>query len=138
MAKGLRSSRNKANNSRLRSKVFAPVESARKERLSSKLHELASKPETTFRQCTNMTDGVKATTREASKESEAYTPASKEEMNIDQAQEDCSTVKQISRNTRRVEKRSKARAAMVFPVYRKGQRVGPRLRRRERQQSIRA
>ena len=44
MAKGLRSSRNKINNSKLRAKVFGPVENARKERLSAKLLELASKP----------------------------------------------------------------------------------------------
>lgn len=44
MAKSLRSSRNKTNNLKLRSKVFGPVEDARKERLSAKLLELASKP----------------------------------------------------------------------------------------------
>lgn len=43
MAKGLRSSRNKANKSKLRSNVFGPAEIARKERLSAKLIELASK-----------------------------------------------------------------------------------------------
>lgn len=44
MAKSQRASRNKANNSRLRSKVFGPVESARTHRLSSKLQELATQP----------------------------------------------------------------------------------------------
>lgn len=44
MAKGLRSSRNKANNVKLRSNVFGPAEDARKERLSAKLLELASQP----------------------------------------------------------------------------------------------
>lgn len=44
MAKGLRSSRNKTNNSKLRSIVFGPVENARKVRLSAKLLELATKP----------------------------------------------------------------------------------------------
>ena len=44
MAKGLRSSRNKANNRKLKAKVFGPVEDARKERLSAKLLELASQP----------------------------------------------------------------------------------------------
>ena len=42
MAKGLRSSRNKANKTKLRSNVFGPAEIARKERLSAKLVELAS------------------------------------------------------------------------------------------------
>lgn len=44
MAKGLRSSVKKSNKASLRHKVFGPVESARKERLSAKLLELASQP----------------------------------------------------------------------------------------------
>ena len=49
MAKGLRSSTKKANKAVLRRRVFGPVEDARKERLSAKLLELASKsrPKTT-------------------------------------------------------------------------------------------
>lgn len=46
MAKGLRSSAKKANKARLRSRVFGPVEEARKERLSAKLLETVSKPST--------------------------------------------------------------------------------------------
>lgn len=42
MAKSLRSHKTKTNNSKLRSRVFGPVEEARKERLSAKLLELAS------------------------------------------------------------------------------------------------
>ena len=44
MAKGARASSIKANNSKLKSKVFGPVENARTERLSAKLLELASQP----------------------------------------------------------------------------------------------
>ncbi|OCK97995.1 uncharacterized protein K441DRAFT_545089 [Cenococcum geophilum 1.58] len=44
MAKGLRSSVKKSHRTRLRSRVFAPVEDARTERLSAKLLELASQP----------------------------------------------------------------------------------------------
>lgn len=44
MAKGLRSSTRKANNQRLKSNVFGPVEAARAERLSAKLMELANQP----------------------------------------------------------------------------------------------
>lgn len=44
MAKGARASTKKANNAKLKSKVFGPVESARVERLSAKLLELASQP----------------------------------------------------------------------------------------------
>jgi hypothetical protein len=46
MAKGLRASTKKSNKSSLREKVFGPVENARKERLSAKLLELASQPQT--------------------------------------------------------------------------------------------
>lgn len=45
MAKGLRASTKKSNKASLRQKVFGPVESARKERLSAKLLELASQPQ---------------------------------------------------------------------------------------------
>jgi hypothetical protein len=44
MAKGARASVRKANNVRLKSQVFGPVENARMERLSAKLLELASQP----------------------------------------------------------------------------------------------
>lgn len=44
MAKSSRSSTTKANNQRLKAKVFGPVESARQQRLSAKLLELASQP----------------------------------------------------------------------------------------------
>ena len=44
MAKGLRSSKLKANRAGLRSRVFGPSEDARKERLSAKLLEIVAKP----------------------------------------------------------------------------------------------
>ena len=44
MAKSSRASTKKANNARLKSGVFGPVETARTERLSAKLLELASQP----------------------------------------------------------------------------------------------
>ena len=56
MAKGLRSSRNKVNNSKLRMKVFGPVEDARKDRLSAKLLELASKPKPKAEEGAKMVD----------------------------------------------------------------------------------
>lgn len=45
MAKSLRSSKRKANNRDLRRKVFAPVEVARLERLSTKIHNISQQPE---------------------------------------------------------------------------------------------
>jgi hypothetical protein len=44
MAKSARASTRKANNRRLKSNVFGPVEAARVERLSAKLLELAAQP----------------------------------------------------------------------------------------------
>ncbi|KAE8450117.1 hypothetical protein EG329_006898 [Mollisiaceae sp. DMI_Dod_QoI] len=44
MAKGARASTKKANNVRLKNKVFSPVENSRVERLSAKLLELAAQP----------------------------------------------------------------------------------------------
>jgi hypothetical protein len=44
MAKSSRASSRKANNQRLKAKVFGPVELARNERLSAKLLELAAAP----------------------------------------------------------------------------------------------
>jgi hypothetical protein len=44
MAKGARSSTKKANNVKLKHRVFGPVETARTERLSAKLMELVSQP----------------------------------------------------------------------------------------------
>lgn len=45
MAKGARSSVRKTNNQNLKAKVFGPVETARTERLSQKLLELAQQPQ---------------------------------------------------------------------------------------------
>ena len=47
MAKGLRSSRIKANKRVLAKTVFAPVENARTERLSLKLQQVAAEPKPT-------------------------------------------------------------------------------------------
>ena len=44
MAKGLRASTRKKNNSALRDRLFGPAADARTERLSAKLQELAAKP----------------------------------------------------------------------------------------------
>ena len=44
MAKSSRASSRKANNQRLKKNVFGPIESARAERLSTKLLELAAQP----------------------------------------------------------------------------------------------
>ncbi|KAL9602126.1 MAG: hypothetical protein Q9179_002634 [Wetmoreana sp. 5 TL-2023] len=60
MAKSLRSNLKKANRARLRSQVFGPVEEARKERLSAKLLEMASKPSSAAKDDAMMLDEAAA------------------------------------------------------------------------------
>lgn len=54
MAKSARASKIKTNNSKLKSRVFGPIETARTERLSAKLLELASQPKPTKRDLDDM------------------------------------------------------------------------------------
>ncbi|MCJ1458366.1 hypothetical protein MMC28_008738 [Mycoblastus sanguinarius] len=162
MAKSLRSSRKKVNKSKLRSNVFGPVENARKERLSTKLLELATNPQSRTEDGSRTMDEAKEPAQQ--KEAEPDTgPVSGEEgkavspdiqllhtaslmhyvpttdMDIGQAKNPSSTAKSISGKLSRVQKRErgKARAAMVFPVYKKGRKVGPHLTARQRRKSLR-
>lgn len=59
-------------------------------------------------------------------------------MDVDQIIEAKSASRPTTRNTKRVEKRGrvKAKASMVFPVYKKGRRIGPRLTVRQKKQSL--
>ncbi|KAF1939321.1 hypothetical protein EJ02DRAFT_424970 [Clathrospora elynae] len=66
MAKGLRSSSRKANNTKLRERVFAPVEKARAERLHAKLLEAIQQPKPEKTEM-DVTDDA-TTTDEAAKE----------------------------------------------------------------------
>ena len=100
------------------------------------------------------------TTQEVPEELEAHSPAREEgtlfvdeyyklrlegltrltatiEMSIDQADRPSSTREPSSSRVQK-RRRGKARAAMVFPIYRKGKRVGPRLSARERKKSPRS
>jgi len=54
MAKSARASKIKTNNSKLKSRVFGPIETARTERLSAKLLELASLPKPTKKDSDDM------------------------------------------------------------------------------------
>ncbi|KAL2037022.1 hypothetical protein N7G274_010307 [Stereocaulon virgatum] len=138
MAKGLRSSRNKANNLKLRSRIFGPVEDARKDRLSAKLLELASKPKEKTENDIEMADDDKDSKR-PNKKVEADLPVGEEEMDFDRVKNSTNATKSGSRASGRIQKRwrSKARAAMVFPVYNKGRRVGSQLNKRQRRKSLR-
>lgn len=169
------------NNSKLRSHVFGPVESARKERLSAKLLELASKPKPREDENIGMEHEEKGlpshtidptvyigadisnlkipTSRNKKRQNpmiqsllqkvrrlrsgafhrdnadELAAPAG---MDVDQVTGNNSTSRSTTRSTKRVEKRGrvKAKASMVFPVYKKGRRIGPRLTARQKKQSL--
>lgn len=54
MAKSARASKIKTNNSKLKCRVFEPIETARIERLSAKLLELASQPKPTKKDSDDM------------------------------------------------------------------------------------
>lgn len=60
------------------------------------------------------------------------------DMDVEQATEFKTAMKSTPRIAKRIEKkgRGKAKASMVFPVYKKGRRVGPRLSTRQKKQSL--
>ena len=173
MAKGLRSKVKKVNKQKLRFSVFGPVEEARKERLSTKLLELASKQDangtatldriekrkltlnatklachllipagpTNFTDCTLRSEtslGEEGRYRDRPM-NRAYTNwRFLLAMELDHPDDPTVTKPQTPKASNRIQKRarSKAKAAMVFPIYKKGKRVGPHLSSRQRKQSL--
>ncbi|KUJ20161.1 uncharacterized protein LY89DRAFT_780000 [Mollisia scopiformis] len=121
MAKGARASTRKANNVRLKSKVFSPVESARVERLSAKLLELASQPKPEPAK----EDVVMDAEDSAREGGDAVLDADNkqtEDMELDQ---DPATSRSKSTGKGRIEKRRSSRkTSIVFPKYKNGKRIG--------------
>ncbi|KAH6684161.1 hypothetical protein B0J14DRAFT_693408 [Halenospora varia] len=120
MAKGARASVRKANNVRLKTQVFGPVENARMERLSAKLLELAAQPKPAR-------EDITMDTEEDATKASAVDPATEDKtaegMDLDK---DTSNVAPRSKKNR-VEKRrrhSSRKAAIVFPKYKDGKRIG--------------
>ncbi|KAI0013694.1 hypothetical protein F4779DRAFT_562846 [Xylariaceae sp. FL0662B] len=112
MAKSSRASSRKTNNQRLKSKVFGPVETARAERLSARLLELAAqpKPEKPESSEANVVDGA---IRESKMED---APATEKGDGIPM---DVDTVRPASSKRsgkKRIEKRRK-KSTTVFPRY---------------------
>ncbi|TQV92332.1 hypothetical protein V2A60_007021 [Cordyceps javanica] len=105
MAKSSRSSTRKENNRRLASSVFGPAETARAERLSAKLMELAKqpKPETCDAKMEEEADVVQD---EAADADEATA------MDVDKKRTE---LKRIGR--KRIDKRKQKKASIVFPKY---------------------
>ncbi|KAF8859627.1 hypothetical protein BDZ45DRAFT_742198 [Acephala macrosclerotiorum] len=122
MAKGARASTKKANNAKLKSKVFGPVESARVERLSAKLLELASqpKPET-------VKEDVAMYAEDPASEDNTVPDADKketEEMEIDQDPTKSTTRSKPTGKGRIEKRRSSRKSSIVFPKYKNGKKVG--------------
>ncbi|KEZ44864.1 hypothetical protein SAPIO_CDS2994 [Scedosporium apiospermum] len=108
MAKSLRSSSRKTNNQRLKSNVFGPAESARLERLSAKLMELASQPKP--QKDTEMkADDLESNDGDDSKQVEEAT-----EMDVDGAANKAE-VRRTAKKLLKLKKRRKS--SIVFPKY---------------------
>ncbi|KAI1766404.1 hypothetical protein GGR53DRAFT_486678 [Hypoxylon sp. FL1150] len=120
MAKSSRSSSRKANNQRLKAKVFSPIEEARAERLSAKLLELAAQPKPpppTESGAMKIVDeeGEDAEGGEAKMDEDATAGA-----NVDANVMDVDTAKPAPKkrsDKKRIEKRKKTRSKIVFPRY---------------------
>ncbi|KAI0542388.1 hypothetical protein GGR58DRAFT_306665 [Xylaria digitata] len=117
MAKSSRSSARKANNQRLKSKVFGPVEIERNARLSAKLLELAAaaKPEPADSESMKIVDMDTGATDNSNSEKDGTAAANETAMNIDAAKSTV-TLNKSSSKKGRIEKRRKT-SKIVFPKY---------------------
>ncbi|KAI3338920.1 hypothetical protein F4824DRAFT_64613 [Ustulina deusta] len=124
MAKSSRASSRKANNQRLKAKVFGPVETERNARLSAKLLELAAapkpepepEPEPADSESMNIVEvDANAAGRSRDAEKEGAAVAGENAMDIDTAKSAATSSKSSNRKGR-IEKRRKT-SKIVFPKY---------------------
>ncbi|TGJ86107.1 hypothetical protein E0Z10_g2650 [Xylaria hypoxylon] len=117
MAKSSRSSSRKANNQRLKAKVFGPVETERNARLSARLLELAAtpKPELVDSESMNIVDVDAGAANDDNAEKDGAAAAAGETaMDIDAVKSAVTSSKSSSKKGR-IEKRRKSK--IVFPKY---------------------
>ncbi|KAF2238611.1 hypothetical protein EV356DRAFT_529066 [Viridothelium virens] len=140
MAKSLRSTRNKVNKSSLRKKVFNPVETARLERLSSKLLDLAQqpRPERTAMEVEKMAAEEKPATAENEEQMEDA-EVEGEDIDMNDAQPSRAKRSQSKAEQRRKSARShkvqkrRAKNSIVFPKSKYvGKGGGPGVRKSKR------
>ncbi|RYO80307.1 hypothetical protein DL766_003224 [Monosporascus sp. MC13-8B] len=125
MAKSSRASTRKANNRRLKANVFGPVESARAERLSAKLLELASQPKPEAKEIRIVEDVETAEAEEAGAkmdEDAAAENADDTAMDVDSNNNNSMAAKSPSSNNKRngkgrIQKRKKKANKVVFTLY---------------------
>ncbi|KAI1368509.1 hypothetical protein F5Y08DRAFT_266720 [Xylaria arbuscula] len=116
MAKSSRSSSRKANNQRLKARVFGPAELERNERLSAKLIELAAapKPEPADSTSMNIVDEDADATGSGDAEKDGAVVA-ENAMDVDTAKS-ATTSSKSSTKKGRIEKRRKT-SKIMFPKY---------------------
>ncbi|RYP90988.1 hypothetical protein DL770_002904 [Monosporascus sp. CRB-9-2] len=120
MAKSSRASTRKANNRRLKANVFGPVESARAERLSAKLLELASQPKPEAKEV-KVVEDVEAAEAEAKMDEDAAAAEDADDtMDVDS--NNTTAAKSASSNKKRdgkgrIQKRKKKANKVVFALY---------------------
>ncbi|RYP39920.1 hypothetical protein DL767_002039 [Monosporascus sp. MG133] len=124
MAKSSRASTRKANNRRLKANVFGPVESARAERLSAKLLELASQPKPEAKEVKIVEDVGAAEAEEEAEakmdEDAAAVENADDTMDVDS--NNTTAAKSASLNKKRdgkgrIQKRKKKANKVVFALY---------------------
>ncbi|RYP50339.1 hypothetical protein DL768_004104 [Monosporascus sp. mg162] len=124
MAKSSRASTRKANNRRLKANVFGPVESARAERLSAKLLELASQPKPEVKEVKVVEDVEVAEAEEeaeAKMDEDAAAAENADDTAMDVDGNNTAAAKSASSNKKRdgkgrIQKRKKANK-VVFALY---------------------
>ncbi|KAH8821520.1 hypothetical protein F5884DRAFT_90358 [Xylogone sp. PMI_703] len=116
MAKSARASTKKTNNSKLKARVFGPVENARTERLSAKLLELASqsKPKEAANDAGLTTEGLP---EPSSNMNSGVEGAQDDEMEIDQKPSDKTAHSKTHSKGRIAKRQSRRKASIVFPKY---------------------
>ncbi|RYP72392.1 hypothetical protein DL771_004187 [Monosporascus sp. 5C6A] len=119
MAKSSRASTRKANNRRLKANVFGPVESARAERLSAKLLELASQPKPEVKEV-KVVEDVEAAEVMMDEDAAAAENADDTAMDVDS--NNTTAAKSAPSNNKRdgkgrIQKRKKKANKVVFALY---------------------
>ncbi|KAG9242410.1 hypothetical protein BJ878DRAFT_515682 [Calycina marina] len=127
MAKGARASTIKSNNSKLKSKVFGPIETARTKRLSAKLLALASQPSPKVKEAEGEIDAE-------SDSAQAVKDLNSESKDADAMDVDGAKPAGPSKRSLRVQKQrsSSRKASIVFPRFVAGKKIGGQVKKSKR------
>ncbi|MCJ1240264.1 hypothetical protein MMC14_008264 [Varicellaria rhodocarpa] len=121
MAKSLRARTKKSNKTKLRNRVFGPIEAARTERLSMKLLKLATGPQPK----TNVDAEAEPALKQAKTQAGAKMVPADDEMDLDSSVASTRKAVKSSESMHTPKKRrGKASATMVFATHPKKKKVG--------------